>query len=136
MAAPKWVRDNTWEAIVVGLTPDCAFDFRVCCVNSCGSSPWSEKQQFSTQGKPGKPLAFEWSHKPLQKFYMQWQLPDPDGAQVLGTVLEVLTTGMMSAPYFAAPSFDVGGEPKRTHADFWHATIKGVAADAKMTVRI
>eukprot|EP00930_Biecheleria_cincta_P034629 TRINITY_DN23904_c0_g1_i1.p1 TRINITY_DN23904_c0_g1~~TRINITY_DN23904_c0_g1_i1.p1 ORF type:complete len:904 (+),score=109.16 TRINITY_DN23904_c0_g1_i1:151-2862(+) len=137
---PRPLGEGRWGAKVAGLTPDTSVEFRIRCVNTCGTGPWSENILAGiTPGTPEKPRSFTWRVRPGPhgpRLELAWQVPDPGGAKVTECTLEIAKESMFLSSRWAAPEFDTDGMPKRTQDNQWIATVLGISAGTECDVRI
>jgi len=128
-AGPIRTEGKRWQATVVSLVGDTTYNFRVRGRSAAGDGEWSQLT-CKTAERPPVATAFQCVERTATSLRLEWQLPDPEGAEVQSCELEV--AGSLS---WASAAFS-GAGPIRTEGKRWQTTVVSLVGDMTYNFRV
>lgn len=130
-SGPHRVSGTLWQATLGELTANTAYTLQVRGRNAVGHGEWSTSYQFQTSEPPAAPSSFRCSKRLPDRLSLEWQVADPEGAEVTACDLQV--SGSLN---WVSASFSEDTEPLRTKDGLWRATVASLAGNTSYIMRV
>lgn len=128
---PCRVQQETWRAHLAGLASGSTYGIRIRARNVLDYGPWSGKSMFSTSEVPSQPYNITCITRMPTKIVMEWQINDPDNADVHECDIQYSTSVIWAQA-------SVEGAAKRVSPDSttWRVCLCNLSGDTAYEVRL
>merc|ERR1712137_359409 len=125
---PSRVEGDLWQADVANLVSGTFYDMRIRGINDAGIGPWAQLEHIKSSEAPQAPFAIQTIHQGPDSVSIEWQVDDPDGADV--------TSGEVQIGSALSWANAQGEAPQRVKDNVWRGVIADLVPNTTYSIRV